>query len=68
MLTTCTSHCYSLVLLRLVGQIKGHSARALAEMEGSLRLVLSLEIYMSAFYCTLSLNVTVCATFFVCTE
>ena len=52
-LATCTSHWYSLVILMLVGQVKGHSTKVEEKMLASLRLVLPLEIYMSATWISL---------------
>lgn len=37
----------------LVGQVKGHSAKAEEKMLASLRLVLPLEVYMSATWISL---------------
>lgn len=37
----------------LVGQVKGHSAKAEEKMPASLRLVLPLEVYMSATWISL---------------
>lgn len=47
-LATCTSHWYSLVIMMLVGQVKGHSTKTEEKMLASLRLVLPLEVYVSA--------------------
>jgi len=51
----CISHLYSLAILMLVGQVKGHSAKAEEKILANLRLVLPLEIYMSATWISLPL-------------